>query len=118
MRPLPRSHGKRFWKARIAFIALLTAGAWTLGCGAGGTVVPPPPPPSITVTVNPPNGSIVLGNQMTFTATVNNTTDTSVNWSVIGVPGGNAAAGTITAAGVYTAPADLPSMTSVQITAK
>src|SRR5712692_9105758 len=113
MRPLPRSHGKRFWKARIAFIAVLTAGAWTLGCGAGGTVVPPPPPPpSIIVTVRPPSGSVVIGNQMAFTATVTNTADTSVSWSVNGIAGGNAAAGTITAAGVYTAPADLPSMTT------
>ncbi|HXY26425.1 MAG TPA: immunoglobulin domain-containing protein [Candidatus Acidoferrum sp.] len=46
-----------------------------------------------------------------------NTTDTAVSWSVSGVAGGNAQVGTITAGGVYTAPADLPSPTLVQITA-
>jgi hypothetical protein len=54
---------------------------------------------------------------MTFTATVTNTTDTSVAWSVNGIASGNAATGAITAAGVYTAPADLPSPATVQIAA-
>ena len=89
-----------------------------VGLRRGGTVVPPPPPPpSVTVTVNPPSGSVVLGNQMTFTATVTNTTDATVGWSVNGITGGNAAAGTITSAGVYTAPVDLPSPATAQITA-
>ncbi|MFI5107196.1 MAG: hypothetical protein ACHP79_19905 [Terriglobales bacterium] len=34
-----------------------------------------------------------------------------------GAPGGNVALGTITSAGVYTAPADLPSPATVQVTA-
>src|SRR5437899_12326942 len=98
MRPLPRSYGKRFWKARVALIALLTAGAWMLGCGAGGSVVPTPqPPPCITGTVNPSSGSIVLGKQMTFTATVTNTTETRVSWKGNGIAGRNAAAGPTTA---------------------
>ncbi len=63
------------------------------------------------------NGSIVLGGQATFTATVTNTTDTTVSWGVNGVAGGNAALGTITSAGVYTAPADLPSPATVHVTA-
>jgi hypothetical protein len=40
-----------------------------------------------------------------------------VNCSVNGVPGGNFAIGTITSAGIYTAPADLPSPAAAQITA-
>jgi hypothetical protein len=118
MRPLPQRNAESFRKTRVAFLALLTAGAWTLGCGGGGAVAPPPPPPpSIVVTVTAPSGSIVLGNQMTLTATVTNTTDTSVSWSVNGIAGGTAAFGTITSTGVYTAPADLPSPATVQITA-
>src|SRR6266852_5697705 len=118
MRPLPQSNAESSRKTRVAFLALLTAGAWTLGCGGGGAAAPPPPPPpSITVNVTAPSGSVVLGNQMTLTATVSNTTDTSVSWSVNGVASGNATVGTITAAGVYTAPADLPSPATVQITA-
>lgn len=89
-----------------------------LGCGGGGAgAPPPPPPPSITVTVEPATGSVVLGNQLTFSATVTNTTDTGVSWSVSGIAGGNSVVGTITSAGVYTAPADLPAMAVVQVTA-
>lgn len=99
------------------FAALLAEGAWTLGCRSASAPPPPPPPPlSITVTVAPASGSLVLGGQATFTATVTNTTDTTVTWSVSGVPGGSTALGTITSAGVYTAPADLPSPATVLIT--
>jgi len=97
--------------------ALITA-VWMLGCG-GGSIgnPPPPPPPPIVVTVTPASGSILLGNSQTFAATVTNTTDTSVTWSVDGIAGGNASTGTITSAGVYTAPADLPSQATVSISA-
>jgi hypothetical protein len=80
-------------------------------------VLPPPPPPSIEVSVAPASGSVLLGNQATFSAAVTNTTNTSVSWSVNGVAGGNAAVGLISSAGVYTAPADLPSPAAVQISA-
>ncbi len=60
----------------------------------------------------------MLGNAMPFSAKVANTADTAVSWSVNDAPGGNAASGTITADGVYTAPAILPASATVQITAK
>lgn len=96
-----------------------------LGCASGSASLspapppPPPPPPAATivVSVGPASASVLLGNQTTFTATVTNTTNTAVNWSVNSVPGGSAALGTITSAGIYTAPADLPSPAVVQITA-
>src|SRR5260370_3349479 len=119
MRPLSRSNGKRFTTPKIAAIAILTEGAWMCGCGAGGAQQPPPPPPppSIVVNVAPASGTVVLGNQVTFTATVTNTADTAVSWSVSGVAGGSTTLGTITTAGVYTAPIDLPSPATVQVTA-
>jgi hypothetical protein len=117
MRSLSLSNAKSPRTTTIAFIALLAEGAWTFGCGGGGVSLPPPPPPPIEVTVKPANGSVVLGGQATFTATVTNTTDTTVSWSVNGVPGGNATLGTVTSAGVYSAPADLPSPATVQVTA-
>lgn len=118
MRPLPRNIAKNFGSARAAFLALLAAGAWTLGCGGGGAVAPPPPPPpSITVSVTPSSGSVLLGNQITFIANLANTTDTTVSWSVNGIAGGNSTVGAISSAGVYTAPADLPPAATVQITA-
>ena len=118
MRPLPQNIAKNFGSTRVAFFALLTAGAWTQGCGGGGAAAPPPPPPpSITVSVAPAGGSVLLGNQVTFTATVTNTTDTTVSWSVNSIAGGNSSVGTISSAGIYAAPPDLPSTTTVQITA-
>jgi hypothetical protein len=60
---------------------------------------------------------VLLGGQANFTAAVTNTTDSAVSWGINSVPGGNAALGTITSAGVYTAPADLPSPATVQVTA-
>ena len=105
----------------IGLSVLLTASAWTLGCGWGGASPvappPPPPPPSITVQVIPASAAVLLGNTQTFTATVKNTTDTGVTWSVNGTAGGTASAGTITTGGIYTAPAILPQPASVEIRA-
>ena len=78
---------------------------------------PPPPPPSIQVSVTPKSAPVVLGSTTVFIANVSNTLDTAVSWSVNGVVGGNAVAGTITSGGSYTAPADLPSPATVTITA-
>ena len=118
MRPLPHIIAEDFRRTRVTFVALLTAGAGTLGCGGGGAVAPPlPPPPSITVSVTPSSSSVLLGNQLTLTATVSNATDTSVSWSVNGIAAGNSTVGTISSVGVYTAPADLLSPASMQITA-
>jgi len=95
---------------------LLLLVASFLGCV--GLVVPPQPPPSnITVTVAPATASVLLGEMQTFTATVSNTANTSVSWSVNGIPGGNATVGTIDAGGVYAAPANLPASVSVSVRA-
>lgn len=107
-------------RKRVLTSVLLTTGAWTLGCGGGGAgsvAPPPPPPPSITINVTPTTGTVLLGETLQFAATVSNSTDTSVTWSVNGVAGGSAQAGTISADGVYTAPFDLPAGGTVQVTA-
>src|SRR5260370_19133372 len=116
MRSLSPSNKKRFKTRTVLTMAFLVEGVWTLGCGTG-SAPPPPPPLLIEVTVKPATGSLVLGGQATFTATVTNTVDTVVSWGVNGVPNGNTTLGTITSAGVYTAPANLPSPATVQITA-
>jgi hypothetical protein len=67
------------------------------------------------VTPNP--GTVLLGETLAFTASVSNSTDTTVIWSVNGITGGSPQAGTISADGVYTAPADLPQGGTVQVTA-
>jgi len=115
-RPRRRDHSKL---AALPFVALLSAPIWMIGCvgGPGITTPPPPPPPSITVTVTPASASALLGNTQNFSAAVTNTANTAVTWSVNGIPGGSASTGTITSAGVYTAPADLPSPSTVRVTA-
>jgi hypothetical protein len=59
----------------------------------------------------------MLGEPQTFTATVTNSTNTSVTWSVNGIQGGNATVGTINPSGVYTSPGDLPASASVIVQA-
>ena len=61
-----------------------------------------PPPPAVTVSVSPSPAATNSCLSVTFTATVANTTNRAVTWSVQE----GAAGGTITSAGVYTAPAN------------
>lgn len=82
---------------------------------AAVTLLPPPPP--VTVAVNPPSASVQTGNSANFTATVSGNANTTVTWSVNGAAGGNATAGTITPAGVYTAPAAVPANPVVTVRA-
>jgi hypothetical protein len=124
MRPLPQMREtKRIivkgTSVRLELL-LLAMGAWTLGCGGGGagSVTPPPPSPSpISMSIRPTSGTVFLGGTLSFSASASNATNTSVTWAVNGVPGGSTQAGTISANGIYTAPIDLPSGGTVQVTA-
>ena len=88
------------------------------GCaGTTSAPPPPPPPPTVTVSVMPPTASVLLGATQLFMAAVTGTSNTNVNWSVNGIAGGNASAGTISSTGLYTAPSNMPSPSSVTITA-
>jgi hypothetical protein len=84
----------------------------TLIATAMVTIVPP-----VTVMVNPPSASLALSGMQLFTATVTGTANTGVNWSVNGIPGGNATVGTIDAGGNYKAPASLFITTTFTVTA-
>jgi len=79
------------------------------------TITAPPPP--VTVTVAPATTTVQTGGSQAFTATVTNTTNTTVTWQVNGVAGGNTTVGTISAAGIYTAPATVPSPATVTVRA-
>ncbi len=69
------------------------------------------------MSISATNTSVLLGTTITLTATVSNTSNATVEWSVDGAPGGNAAVGTISAGGVFTAPAILPSPAAVRVQA-
>jgi hypothetical protein len=81
------------------------------GCGGGSATGSPPS--VITVTVTAPRSTVVVGQTLTFTATVTGTTNTAVTWSV----SGGASNGTISSIGVYTAPATVPNPAKVTVIA-
>ena len=85
-------------------------------CGFAGTP-PSPPPPNVVVTIQPASASLFLGQTQAFQATVTGSTNTNVTWEVNGVAGGGTASGTISATGVFTAPAVLPSGANATVTA-
>ena len=72
---------------------------------------------AITVTVNPSTAQVPVNGVLQFAATVANASNTAVTWSVNGMTGGNTTVGTISAAGLYTAPTTVPSPVIVTVTA-
>ena len=70
----------------------------------------------VQMTVSPPTASVTAGTQRQFTAFVSGTTNTAVTWRVNNIGGGNTTVGTISAAGLYQAPA-LTTPTSVTVSA-
>jgi uncharacterized protein (DUF1800 family) len=75
------------------------------------------------IAVSPATVSVPVGASQQFSATVSGTTSggvalsPSVIWSVNGVAGGNATVGTISSAGLYQAPAVLPTPNTLTLTA-
>ena len=81
----------------------------TQGASAAVTVALP-------ISISPTTAAIGLSGTVQFASTVTFSTNTAVTWQVNGVTGGNATVGTITTAGLYTAPASLPNPNSVTVT--
>jgi hypothetical protein len=86
-----------------AFLASCSGGA-----GGGGQ--------QITVTIKPTSTVVTVNQSIPFTDTVTGTADTAVKWEVNNVVGGTATTGTISASGVYTAPAVAPNPAMVTVT--
>jgi len=57
----------------------------------------------VSVAINPTSATLVTGQTQPFTATVLNTSNTAVTWSVDGVVNGNATVGMVSTSGSYTA---------------
>jgi hypothetical protein len=70
----------------------------------------------VSVTISPSTAIAQSGTTVKFTATVTNSANQGVNWTVNGVPGGNTSSGTISD-GLYTAPATVAATTDIQIAA-
>lgn len=103
-----RYHGVLASPQTLLFLAFLLC-----GCGYAGT----PPQNNVTVTVQPLTANVVLGQSQQFQATVSGTSNDAVSWTVNGTVGGNSASGTVSPAGLYTAPATMPSPPNVTVTA-
>jgi hypothetical protein len=99
--------------AVIPAAQLTTAGTFPV------TVVTPSPgggtsnavdlPVVVVVTVSPSTQTLNVTQTQPFTATVTGSSNQAVTWSVNDIAGGSATLGTITASGLYTAPAVPPS---------
>ncbi len=89
-------------KYKIFTASLSLAVAFSVSCG--GSPSSTPPTPQVSVSLNQPAVNLAVGTSTQFTATVQNTTNTAVTWSVDQVSGGNATVGTISSAGEYKAP--------------
>lgn len=76
-----------------------------------------PPPPPVQVIVNSTATQVVAGANLAFQATVTGSANTAVTWLVNGTIGGSSVVGTITSAGLYTAPATLPNPATVTVRA-
>ena len=72
---------------------------------------------AVTVSVSPTSPTLKLGATQQFKATVSGTNSTGVNWSISGTGCADAACGTITSAGLYTAPKTAPTPPTVTVEA-
>lgn len=84
------------WMLAAALVMVLACGG---GKGSTASAVTPPAP-SAGVTLSPPGASLWTGGTQAFTATVTGNANPAVTWNVV-----EAGGGTISAAGLYTAPA-------------
>jgi hypothetical protein len=85
--------------ALVAFISL---------CFACSTDEPTPPR-AISVMLAPDSATIYAGQSVQFIATVHNSTNQAVNWSLSGAGCSGTTCGTIDSTGLYTAPLNVPS---------
>ena len=87
---------------------------------------------NVAVVVSPPTATVATGQRMAFTASVANTSDTTVTWSVNGIANGNASVGQVCVSGTnpcaapagpasgsidYLAPPAVPSSNPVSLVA-
>jgi hypothetical protein len=87
------------------------------GAVTGNTLSVPVKLAPVTVAVSPASAYVELGAAKVFASTVSGSANSAVTWSVNGFIGGTPGVGTITPAGVYTAPEIMPASATVAIRA-
>jgi uncharacterized protein (DUF1800 family) len=94
------------WSIPASITALLAV-IFTVGCG-GGLPGSTPVKPESKVLITPASSSLRVGAKVKFAATVPGSTNSTVLWSVNGIPGGNSTLGTVDKTGLYQAPNKIP----------
>src|SRR5260370_15602149 len=105
---------KKGWLMSSRWLSFLLALVVLLICGCSSSG---PPPQQIAVSVTPTTATVRTGDTQQFFATVTGTLNQSVNWSVNGTPGGDSTNGTISPAGLYAPPAQVPAQNQIRVTA-
>jgi hypothetical protein len=100
----------------------LAATAMLVGCtgttsSSGSNSNTLPSGSGVTVKVSPTSADVRAGATQSFSATVSGTSNAAVTWQVNGVTGGSSVTGTISASGMYTAPAAVPANHTVTVRA-
>lgn len=122
----PRSFPDRIMHSLVILLALsLLHGCDAVGRSSSSSSQTSKPSQSLSVTVAPLAVEIRAGDAEQFSATVSGSvsatfgyaTNKKVIWSINGIPGGNAAVGTISVNGLYTSPSTLPTPNAVEVTA-
>ena len=116
-----KCRGRRYLTRKaIPWCPAMLLVASLLGCGGArrfGPVTASSPSSGCHCECHTLFGHRAARGEQTFSATVANTDNTTVTWTVNGIAGGNPAVGTINASGVYTAPGILPPPGSISIVA-
>jgi hypothetical protein len=103
-------------RANTCFLVILLC--VEIGCGtSNGSGGKNPPPPIVTVALSVAAPDVRLSTRDQVTATVTGSSNQNVSWFVNAVAGGNAAVGTISASGVYSAPSAMLAAGTVTIKA-
>ena len=97
------------------FTAVVTNSSGSATSNAGTLNVAPAAAGAIAVSPN--STTVTAGATQQFTATANGNSNAAVTWSLSGAGCSGAACGNISGAGVYTAPASVPSPATLNVTA-
>ncbi len=98
-------------------VAAGTATITATSDGVNGTAALTVTAAAVAVSISPTSASVQTSATQQFTASVTGSTNTAVNWSVNGTAGGDSTVGTVSASGLYTAPASVPNPATVTVTA-
>jgi hypothetical protein len=109
----------RAWRFGLVLLFLLSP-LLTFLISCGGLVSSSAQPAvalTVSVTVSPSSVQAFAGDQVQFHADVQNAASSAVIWQVNTMPGGNPTVGMIDLSGVYTAPAAVPTPSTVTVSA-